>query len=130
MNGIQLGREAPPLALWRIDGYEESGSSAGSMTVLAITTGDVPDPDAALTEVCSNGEWLAVHAIRLIASAADLADLATYIDTVANLTGFEMSPEIALAVAENIIRSVQDYASMLDYIRDHTKPLVIQAHGE
>jgi hypothetical protein len=74
MGELQLGRQAPPLTLWRIDGYEESGSSAGAMTVLVLTTGDVSDADRAVEDVTTGmGSWNAITSIRLVVSADDLA---------------------------------------------------------
>jgi hypothetical protein len=73
MSEVCLGREYPPLTLWRVDGFEESGSSAGSYTVLVLTTGDVPDPHAALAEVAGDGaSWVSISSLRVVASA-DLA---------------------------------------------------------
>jgi hypothetical protein len=101
MSEICLGREYACFELWRVDGFEESGSSAGPYTCLVLTTGDVPDPHEALDQVTGgSGTWVYVESIRTIA-AADLAgEPCSYVDAVANQTNEIMSPTIALAVAD------------------------------
>jgi hypothetical protein len=84
-----------------VDGFEESGSSAGQYTCLVLTTGNVPDAELALHHATDGGgTWVYVESIRTIASADLAGEPCSYVAAVANRTNEIMSPPIALAVAD------------------------------
>jgi hypothetical protein len=111
------------MTLWRVDGFEESGSSAGQFTCLVLTTGAVPDADAALEEVVGSGaSWVYVESIRHVDSSDLGGKTTTVIDAVANQSGLEMDPIVAMAVAGQIMHHMRTVVDMRQYIHERCRP--------
>ena len=110
---VCLDIEAPPVALWRIDGQESGDNSGGPVVILVLTPDDTSPPDpAAAIEEASRGRYsfYMVDSITRVGSSADGTrppDGCVY-DQVVNQSGLEMSGEVANLVASLIIRGVYE----------------------
>ena len=102
--------------LWRIDGDDirpEQNSESGATVVLVLTDHEANLPDV-FSALCSattdDNTFTSIHMIKMVTSEADL-DIGNGIcsGAVVNQTGYEMSPEIAVALASAWVLKVEAF---------------------